>query len=133
MDNMTTMTAVFVFFALMTKHWICDFGLQTTWQVINKGTYGHPAGIIHASITAVGTVITLAIVLPYHNVFWLIALLEGLFHYHIDWAKANLNAKWNLNPMQTPFWWLLGFDQWLHNLNYVAILVWLMIAGAYIR
>ena len=133
MYNMTAMTTVFVFFALMTKHWICDFGLQNFWQVSNKGTYGHIAGIIHASIQMTGTLVALSLTLPYSNVFLLIALVEGIFHYHIDWAKANLNTKWKLDSSNDHFWWLLGFDQWMHNLNYVAILVWLMIAGELIR
>ncbi len=35
---------------LMFKHMVADFYLQTPYQYLNKGTYGHPGGFLHAGI-----------------------------------------------------------------------------------
>jgi hypothetical protein len=44
-------------------------------------------------------------------------------HYHIDWAKMNLNARmgWSANTHEQ-FWWLLGLDQYLHALTYIGLI-----------
>ena len=66
----------------------------------------------------------------FFTTFWLaavIAILEIVAHYHIDWAKMNLNKYYNLGPLTSErFWWLLGFDQLLHNVCYIAI-VWVVL------
>ena len=36
---------------LMVKHALADFYLQTPYQYLNKGTYGHPGGLLHAAFT----------------------------------------------------------------------------------
>ena len=45
-DPFAALLAVLV--VLQIKHFICDYPLQTAYQLRNKGTYGHPGGIIHA-------------------------------------------------------------------------------------
>jgi len=37
---------------LFTKHFVLDFPLQTKFQWSNKGTYGHPGGLLHSGFTA---------------------------------------------------------------------------------
>ena len=34
---------------LMAKHMVADFYLQTPYQYLNKGTYGHPGGFLHSA------------------------------------------------------------------------------------
>lgn len=110
-----------VFTAFFFKHFFCDFPLQRAYQYKNKGTYGHPGGILHAAIHGVGT---LAICLGFGLPIWL-ALADAAIHYHIDWAKVRLNSRWGLKPDNSEaFWWLLGLDQLLHYLTYAG-LVWL--------
>jgi hypothetical protein len=36
---------------LQVKHVVCDHPLQSRYQLQNKGTYGHPGGILHAACT----------------------------------------------------------------------------------
>src|SRR5205809_532082 len=110
-----------LFTAFFIKHFICDFPLQWAYQYKNKGTYGHPGGILHAAIHGAGTlVVCLIFGLP----AWL-ALADAVIHYHIDWAKMRLNAHWGLKPDNSEyFWWLLGLDQLLHYLTYAG-LVWI--------
>jgi hypothetical protein len=107
---------------LFVKHFIIDFPLQTKYQWSNKGTYGHPGGILHAGLHGVGTFI---IVYFFSHELWIpffFATLDALFHYHIDWAKMNLNKKLGWGPTtHEQFWWLLGLDQLLHALTYITI------------
>ena len=114
---------LWLIFLLLTKHFIADFPLQGPYQYRNKGTLGHPRGILHAAIHAVTTALILMWFTPS---FVLIAFAEGIAHYFIDWAKVNLNARMGWGPLTSEkFWWLLGFDQWLHQMCYLVI-VWLV-------
>jgi hypothetical protein len=111
---------------LFTKHFIVDFPLQTKFQWSNKGTYGHPGGLLHSGLHGVATsLIFLALI------NWPTAVIAGavdLFvHYHIDWAKMNLNARLGYGPTtHEQFWWLLGLDQYLHALTYVGLIYFLV-------
>lgn len=117
------MESIAIFFLLFTKHFIIDFPLQPKYQYSNKGTYGHPGGLLHSGLHALGTLLVL---------FWFVnpvtalvlALVDGVLHYHIDWAKVNLNAKLGYGPTtHEEFWWLLGLDQYLHSVTYVFIVL----------
>jgi hypothetical protein len=107
---------------LFIKHFIIDFPLQTKYQWSNKGTYGHPGGILHAGLHGLGTFV---VVYFFSHELWIpffFATLDALFHYHIDWAKMNLNKKLGWGPTtHEQFWWLLGADQLLHTLTYILI------------
>lgn len=108
-----------VLFCVFLKHFLCDFPFQTEYMLENKGTYGHPGGIFHAGIHALGTfAICLLFSLPYG---W-IALVDGILHYHTDWAKANLTTWYGVTPNDKLFWNLLGLDQLLHMLTYLVLL-----------
>ena len=113
-----------MFFALLLlfiKHFICDFPLQSfPWMYRNKGTYLHLGGITHAAIYSLATFAILAYWLGLAA--WVWALIDMLIHYHIDWSKMNLSAKFNLKTDNSEwFWILLGFDQLLHHVTYFAI------------
>lgn len=118
------MTEVVLLLAIFgIKHFIVDFPLQKSYQYENKGTYGHPGGLLHASLHGAGTWFCLFWINP----FWatLMAIFDGLVHYHIDWAKMRLNAHFGWGPTtHEEFWILLGFDQLLHWLTYVLIIGW---------
>jgi hypothetical protein len=114
------MTETLILIALLfTKHFIVDFPLQNKFQWSNKGTYGHLGGVTHAVLHGAGTLICFSIVgVPAYD----LALLDALIHYHIDWAKMNLNARfgWKADTHEQ-FWWLLGLDQFLHALTYIGL------------
>lgn len=122
-----TPAIVCLMFALVfAKHLIFDFITQGPYQYKNKGTYGHPGGILHSAAQAVGSFIVLFnfATLP---VLSGLCILEFLIHYHIDWAKMNINAHLNLTPTNSEyFWWLLGFDQFLHYMTYVAMIAFIV-------
>jgi hypothetical protein len=48
--------------------------------------------------------------------------MDAFLHYHIDWAKMNINKQcgWKADTHEE-FWWLLGVDQLLHALTYIGL------------
>lgn len=115
------MMVTWILAGLLFKHFLCDFPLQTRYQFSNKGKYGHPGGLLHASLHAVGTMSVLLWALPVvAAVKW--GLMDGFIHYHIDWLKNRLNKRLNLTPTGgAGFWILFGCDQLLHHMTYIGI------------
>ena len=74
---------------LLTKHFVVDFPLQHSYQYLNKGTYGHPGGLLHSGLHGVGTYLCLLWWAPLAALY--LAIADAAIHYHIDWAKMNLN------------------------------------------
>jgi hypothetical protein len=119
------MTILALVAALLVKHWICDFVIQTQYQVTNKGRYGHPGGILHAAIHGLGTGVCVAFVVPGSAL--IMAALDAVVHYHVDWAKSALNRVTGWTADRPQFWWLLGADQLLHHITYCIIVGQLLI------
>ena len=116
-------TALILVLCLFTKHFIIDFPLQTRYQWSNKGTYGHPGGILHAVLHGLGTYFCFVCFVWFDSANALmLGFIDMLLHYHIDWAKMNLNRVLGWAPnTHEQFWWLLGFDQYLHALTYIGL------------
>lgn len=120
---------VSLFFLLQFKHLLADWLFQPAYIHRNKGTFGHPGGLLHAGLHALMTAQILLAFTTSMLVLY-IAAAEFVAHYLIDWAKMNLNKWWGLVPIPAPpyewprsegFWMLLGFDQFLHQVCYVLI------------
>jgi hypothetical protein len=106
--------------ALFTKHLIVDFPLQVRYQWSNKGTYGHMGGVLHAFLHGAGTALCFYWYAPVACVS--LGIIDAFLHYHIDWAKMNLNKYLGWGPTtHEEFWWLLGLDQFLHALTYIGL------------
>lgn len=121
---MTPMIVAWAFLALFVKHFVFDFVLQGPFQYLNKGTYGHAGGILHSGLQAVGSFVVLVWFTQSVELLAMVCAAEFLIHYHVDWAKMNLNKHWGLKPDNSEyFWWLLGFDQLLHYLTYFGMIV----------
>jgi len=119
MNIQTTMLILFFLFSI--KHFVIDFLLQFRYQWSNKGTYGHPGGLLHAGLHGIGTALCL-LMFDWPAILFF-AGMDAVFHYHIDWAKMNINARMGWTPTTSEyFWWLLGADQLLHILTYIAII-----------
>lgn len=119
------MLSFWILTGLLLKHFVVDFPLQANpWMYKNKGTYGHPGGITHAYLHGLGSLMVLMYLVP-NAVAWLAAgvfFFDMILHYHIDWAKMNIGARFNLKPDNSEwFWILLGIDQLLHYMTYVVI------------
>ncbi len=107
---------------LQAKHWVFDFLLQPGFIRKNKGSYGHPGGILHAVGHMLGSVPALIILAPSATVILVIAAIEGLVHYHLDWSKELVAKRFGIGHQDASFWYLLGFDQFLHQLTYLGII-----------
>lgn len=110
-----------VFTILQIKHFICDYPLQTHYQLNNKGIYGHPGGIIHSAIHAIATMTVFIVVTPTLALGAAIVVGEFLVHYHVDWAKDQFIRHKGYDVKRDQFWWAIGADQMVHQLTYVAI------------
>jgi uncharacterized protein DUF3307 len=115
---------------LLFKHLVFDFFLQTSYQYRNKGIYGHPGGILHAGLHALGTAPVFLWIAPSKALAAAIMVGEFVVHYHLDWTKDQVNKRLKLTADDARFWWTLGVDQFLHDATYVAIVSLLMAARA---
>jgi uncharacterized protein DUF3307 len=114
---------VLVLTVLQIKHFVCDYPLQTLKMVQSKGTYLHPAGVLHSAIHAVATMSCFLVVMPTLALGLAIVVGEFLVHYHIDWGKEQINQRLGYTSAKTGFWWALGADQLVHHLTYIGIAV----------
>lgn len=111
---------LFLLWLLFVKHFVVDFPLQQPYQYLNKGTYGHPGGLLHSGLHGLGTYLCLFWFAPIAAIY--LAVADFVIHYHVDWAKVNINNKFGWGPTtHEQFWWLLGLDQLLHALTYIAL------------
>lgn len=108
--------------ALQLKHYVFDYLLQTPYQFSNKGSYGHPGGIVHAGLHALGSIPALLILSVSPGL--LVALVVGEFvvHYHLDWSKEQIVRKFAFKDTQQGYWAIFGADQLAHQLTYIVIL-----------
>jgi Protein of unknown function (DUF3307) len=111
---------------LLVKHLVFDYFLQTSYMVQKKGIYGHPGGILHSGLHAVGTMPVFIWIPPSASLGLAIIVGEFIVHYHLDWAKEQVVRRMQWMPKDPPFWWALGVDQFLHGLTYIAIVALLL-------
>lgn len=108
---------------LQVKHLLCDFFLQTSHQIENKGTYGHPGGLIHAGIHMLGT-LPVFLVYPVSLTAGVVILtLEFIVHYHIDWLKNVIGNHYGWTTRDAAYWWAFGTDQFLHQITYLVMVL----------
>jgi hypothetical protein len=104
------------------KHFLCDFVLQTTNQVLNKGRYLHMGGITHAGLHMLGSLPALLVLTHAAPLIAMLLLAELLIHYHTDWAKAQVDRALRLNDTNSLYWTIFGSDQLIHQLTYLGML-----------
>jgi hypothetical protein len=115
---------------LLLKHAVADFYLQSSYQYLNKGIYGHPGGIIHSAIHVALTPLVYLVIAPASFMLVLgVAVGEFVLHYHIDWLKEQVVHRNGWTSQNPGFWYALGTDQFVHGLTYLA-LIGLLIAYA---
>ena len=108
------------------KHWYADFKIQTYMQTVKKGVWLDPTGISHT----LDHVWTSLLILLIFSIFYtipiitiiVVACLEGIYHYLIDYTKVKYGCKDNTKPL---FWNQFGLDQLAHQASYLAIAAYL--------
>lgn len=104
------------------KHFLCDFVLQTAYLYRNKGTYGHPAGFLHAGLHALGSLPAILLIGGAPGLIAMIVIGELLVHYHVDWSKLYIDKRFRLRIDRSAYWVVFGLDQLLHQATYIVIL-----------
>lgn len=107
------------------KHLVADFVLQSAYILNNRKVYGHPGGLLHVAIHLAGSLASLLVIGGNSQTIVILLLAEAVIHYHIDWFKDNLAAARSWTPKDAEFWYLLGFDQFLHQITYLGMIYYL--------
>ena len=114
---------------LQIKHYYADFVIQTYQQTVRKGIYRDIVGISHTIDHIWTTLVALLLFSLFHSLSALsilvIAFIEGILHYHIDWAKVHFGIKDLTKPL---FWNQFGMDQLAHQLTYLAMVWYLLLS-----
>jgi hypothetical protein len=107
---------------LQIKHWYADFKIQTYLQTVKKGVWLDPIGISHSADHVLCTLVALLLFSLIHPLSGLailiIAFVEGILHYIIDFVKVKYGCKDNTKPQ---FWNQFGLDQLAHQATYLGI------------
>lgn len=112
------------------KHMFADYFLQTRRMLDGRSEYWHLGRAQHAGVHALGSILALLIVGTSFGFIIVLALLEWVVHFNIDYGKARVTKKLMLRPDQASFWRAAGMDQCLHQLTYVAMIwAWALYGG----
>lgn len=113
-------TVTSLMLVLATKHFVADFLLQTT--AMAKGKAAGRAWLAPLLLHALAhAILTLLIALVFCPRAWWIAGVEFVLHATLDRLKALAGRQAGLDPTRPLFWWLFGFDQYLHQMTNVII------------
>ncbi len=118
------MEILLLLFLFQIKHWYADFKIQTYMQTVKKGLWMDPIGLSHTGDHIWTTLVCLMVFSLYQPIpvgtILLVAVLEGIYHYIVDYTKVKYGCKDNTKPM---FWNQFGLDQLAHQASYLVI-VW---------
>ena len=111
---------LFLLALLFIKHWYIDFVDQSTEEVNSKGIYGDGPGIAHSAKHGIATLMCILVIMGQEFFLYavLLAIMDFVLHYHIDWVKMNYG---NRDITTNQFWNHLGLDQLAHYLVYLSI------------
>jgi hypothetical protein len=107
--------------AFQTKHLICDFVIQTRYQIDNKGYYGRSGGLLHAFWHVLFSIPALLILTRSASTIALVLAFEFLVHYHTDWLKARTQRERGWTQADAIYWVAFGADQFVHQVTYIAM------------
>jgi hypothetical protein len=113
-----TLCVLLSVFAL--KHFVADFLLQTNW--IARGKERVVGWFAPLAVHVLGhAALTLAIALAIAPHLWWLALVDLFVHAAIDRGKSMVGHWGGWEFSQGAYWWLMGFDQFLHQLTNIAL------------
>lgn len=115
---LATVTALMI--VVTAKHFCADFLFQTNW--IAAGKAARTGWLVPLLVHVAGhAILTLAITIVVAPRLWWLSAVEFVVHAVIDRAKVLIGRQQRLDPAKAEFWWLLGFDQFLHHVTDIAI------------
>ncbi|MCB1362547.1 MAG: DUF3307 domain-containing protein [Rhodobacteraceae bacterium] len=125
----TVGTVLLLFCLLQIKHMFADYFLQTPRMLSGRGEYLHLGRAQHAGVHALGSIIAFVAIGAPVGFVLIVAALEWVVHFNIDWGKARYCDGRGLGPANAGFWRAAGFDQALHQFTYIAM-VWAWVVFA---
>ena len=117
------MVAVEMLLWLQVKHFVADYLLQPKWVLGGKGDMMRLGGYVHAGIHAIGSVPAYLIGGLVLSGILMLVVAEFVIHYAIDFAKADLSKRSRFGPDAAMYWAMHGFDQFMHQLTYIGLVV----------
>ena len=111
------------------KHFACDFALQTPRQIQAKGIYGRPAGLEHSGLHAITSVPALLVLTHSPLAIIIVVVCEFLVHYHVDFAKAQIDKSQGFTDTSRAYWVVFGLDQMVHQMTYLVIVTVFLAMG----
>jgi hypothetical protein len=110
-----------LYILIQIKHWYIDFASQTKNELDHKGIYGSMQGMTHSIKHGIATLFCILAITGqgYFLYATVLAIIDTVLHYHIDWVKTNYGEK---DMSVRKFWNHLGLDQMAHQLTYLFIL-----------
>jgi|SRR5665213_773978 len=127
---MNAVTLLLAQLAFQVKHLVCDFIIQTRYQVDDKGFYGRAGGIMHAMWHILFSIPALLILTRDAGMIAALLLLEFLVHYHTDWMKARTQRLRGWTQNDAIYWVAFGADQFVHQLTYIAMIALVLLVPA---
>jgi hypothetical protein len=113
---------------LQIKHWYADFKIQTYIQTVKKGIWLDPIGVSHTVDHICCTLVVMLIFSIFYVtspiVLLVIAIIEGIAHYIIDYVKVRYGIKDQTNPL---FWTQFGLDQLAHQICYITMTAYIAV------
>ena len=102
------------------KHYVADFLLQTNWMAHGKERREgwHAPLAVHVLCHGVITLVIMWVVAPR---LWWLALVDIAVHATIDRCKTLIGLRGGWDAQRAEFWWLIGFDQMLHQITNIAL------------
>jgi hypothetical protein len=118
------MESILLLALLLIKHCVADFFIQTYMQTVKKGVWLDPIGISHSLEHMISTLVVLFLASFFIALspvmIVILALIEMVIHYLIDYGKVKYGCKDHTKPM---FWHQFGIDQLLHQLTYCLMVL----------
>jgi len=121
------METIILLVLLQIKHWYADFKIQTYMQTVKKGVWLDPIGMTHTRDHMLASLVVLLLFSFIYPVapltILLVVVLEGIYHYLVDYTKVKYGSKDNTTPL---YWNQFGLDQMAHQLSYL-IMTWYIV------
>ncbi len=117
--------AAALWLAFSVKHFLADFVLQTS--ALARGKEQAHGWVVPLALHAGGHgVLTLLIALLVAPQLWWLGLADFAIHFLIDHGKTLIGRRGGWTPQDAQYWWLFGFDQFLHQATNIGLAVTLM-------
>jgi hypothetical protein len=120
------LATLYVLFVI--KHFLADFVFQTGWMARGKAQSEAWLAPL-ANHAGVHGALTLLLMLALRPSLWWLGPVDFVIHGVIDRGKALATRGLGLTETDNAWWWLVGFDQALHELTHFSFILTLLLTS----